>query len=569
MIVGIDLGTTNSLIAVWQDGAPRLIPNSLGEFLTPSCVSVDEDGSILVGRAARERLQTHPQRSAAAFKRHMGSDKTILLGNRAFRPEELSALVLRSLKEDAEAALGHPVTEAVITVPAYFSDAQRKATRAAGALAGLKVDRLLNEPTAASLAYGIHQRDAETRFLVFDLGGGTFDVSVLDLFEQVMEVRASAGDNFLGGEDFVDALVEHFFVRAAVPASVRADGQAMQRVRAQAEQAKRTLSEAPSASMRLDVREASYTLDLDEATLEQVCAPLLVRLRTPVERAMRDANLRSHELDNVVLAGGATRMPMVRRMVARMFGRFPACDINPDEVVALGAAVQAGLKMKDSALDEVVMTDVAPYSLGVATSMQLDAHSYSHGHFDPIIERNTVVPVSRVKRYYPLEEAQKVLNIRIYQGESRMASDNIALGAINIELPTGRAEDKGVDVRFTYDANGLLQVEATVVRTGAREVLVIEGNPGLLTESEIAERFAQLATLKVHPRERMENRTLLARGERLYQQLRGDARQHLGMQITLFERALESQEARTIEAAAREFDGFLNYIEHQPVLHDD
>src|SRR5471032_2158813 len=211
MIVGIDLGTTNSLIAVWEAGAARLIPNSLGEVLTPSCVSIDDDGSILVGRAARERLQTHPAVSAAAFKRHMGSDKQVRLGKRSFRPEELSALILRALKEDVEAALGQPVTEAIITVPAYFSDAQRKATRAAGQLAGLKVERLLNEPTAAALAYGIHLRGSETKFLVFDLGGGTFDVSVLDLFENVMEVRASAGDNFLGGEDFVSCLVEHFF----------------------------------------------------------------------------------------------------------------------------------------------------------------------------------------------------------------------------------------------------------------------------------------------------------------------------------------------------------------------
>lgn len=235
MIVGIDLGTTNSLIAVWENGEARLIPNSVGELLTPSCVSIDDDGSILVGRAARERLQTHPRASAANFKRMMGSDTSVMLGKRAFRPEELSAMVLRSLKEDAEAALGQTITEAIITVPAYFSDAQRKATRAAGQLAGLTVERLLNEPTAAALAYGIHQRDSETKFLVFDLGGGTFDVSVLDLFENVMEVRASAGDNYLGGEDFVTVLVERFFETAKVPPSLRADAYFMQRLHAQVE----------------------------------------------------------------------------------------------------------------------------------------------------------------------------------------------------------------------------------------------------------------------------------------------------------------------------------------------
>jgi len=369
MIVGIDLGTTNSLIAVWQDGVARLIPNMLGEFLTPSCVSLDEDGSILVGRAARERLQTHPERTAAVFKRHMGSDKVVHLGKRAFRAEELSALVLKALKADAEAYLGAPVTEAVITVPAYFSDAQRKATRAAGQLAGLKVDRLLNEPTAAALAYGMHQQGNESRFLVFDLGGGTFDVSILELFEGVMEVRASAGDNYLGGEDFVLTMMELFFERTGLPAKLKNDPHFMQRLTAQAESAKRVLSAAPTATMRMRHDDKDHLLEIDEELLEKVCAHLLKRLRDPVERALRDANLRSSELDSIVLAGGATRMPVVKRLVTRMFGRFPASDINPDEVVALGAAVQAGLKMKDAALKEVVMTDVSPYSLGIEISM--------------------------------------------------------------------------------------------------------------------------------------------------------------------------------------------------------
>jgi molecular chaperone HscC len=566
MIVGIDLGTTNSLIAVWENGAARLVPNSLGEVLTPSCVSVDEDGSILVGRAARERLQTHPASSAANFKRLMGSDKTLYLGKRSFRPEELSALVLRSLKEDAEAALGQPVTEAIITVPAYFSDAQRKATRAAGQLAGLRVERLLNEPTAAALAYGIHQRDSETKFLVFDLGGGTFDVSVLDLFEGVMEVRASAGDNHLGGEDFVATLVERFFETAKVPSAKRADASFMQRLYAQVEQAKRSLSEAPRATIQVNDGEQEYRMELDEAAFEKHCALLLSRLRAPVERALRDASLPLAELDNIILAGGATRMPIVRRMAARMFGRFPACELNPDEVVALGAAVQAGLKMKDAALDEVVMTDVAPYSLGVSTTVHIDADHFSHGHFDPIIERNTVIPVSRVKRYYPIQDNQLKVELQVYQGEARMASDNIKLGELSVTLAGGAKDDNAVDVRFTYDVNGLLQVEATVVRTGHVHSLVIEGNPGLLSEQEIAQRFSALSELKIHPRERMENRTLLARGERLYQQLRGTAREQLGREITRFETALESQERRVIAPAAEAFRKVLDYFDHQSFL---
>jgi molecular chaperone HscC len=566
MIVGIDLGTTNSLIAVWQDGAARLIPNSLGEVLTPSCVSIDEDDTILVGRAARERLQTHPDRSVAAFKRHMGSDRVTRLGRRAFRPEELSALILRALKEDAEAALGAPVIEAVITVPAYFSDAQRKATRAAGQLAGLKVERLLNEPTAAALAYGMHLRDAESRFLVFDLGGGTFDVSVLDLFENVMEVRASAGDNQLGGEDFVAVLVERFLREAAVPERCRADAGFMQRLAAQAELAKRALSDAPSATMRVTEGAAEYTMTLDEPALESWCSPLLARLRDPVERALRDARLAIGELDSIVLAGGATRMPVVRRMVTRMFGRFPACEINPDEVVALGAAVQAGLKSRDAALDEVVMTDVAPYSLGLEVARRFESGAVSSGHYDPVIERNTVVPVSRVKRYWPMSEGQRLLEIVVYQGEARLVKDNVKLGALRIDLEPGPIDANAVDVRFTYDANGLLQVEAKLERSGEVRALVIEGNPGLLSEAEIAARFAALAELKIHPRDRIENRTLLARGERLYQQLRGDMREFLGQQVMRFEQILDTQDARTIAPAAREFRTLLDDIERQGPL---
>jgi len=562
MIVGIDLGTTNSLIAVWEHGAARLIPNSLGEVLTPSCVSLDEDGSILVGRAARERLQTHPARTAAVFKRYMGSDKSIQLGNRHFRPEELSALVLRSLKEDAEAALGQPVTEAIITVPAYFSDAQRKATRAAGQLAGLKVERLLNEPTAAALAYGIHLRDSETKFLVFDLGGGTFDVSVLDLFEGVMEVRASAGDNMLGGEDFLHCLVDHFFVHHKLPPSLKNDAHFMPRMLAQAEVAKRALSEAASATLRVTHNDKEYALELDEAELERITTALLRRLRDPVERALRDANLRTSELDNVVLAGGATRMPIVRKLVARMFGRFPACEINPDEVVALGAAVQAGLKMRDAALDEVVMTDVAPYSLGIDVAMQLADGSRSSGHFDAIIERNTPVPVSRVKRYYPVAERQKKLELNIYQGESRMARDNIQLGKLDCKLPGLGMADSAIDIRFTYDVNGLLQVEATIVHTQQSTTLVIEGNPGLLSEEEIASRFVALSELKIHPRDRIEHRTLLARAERLYQQLRGPQRDWLGARIRDFEQVLETQDKRQIDPLRQQFESLLHEIEH-------
>lgn len=560
MIVGIDLGTTNSLVAAWIDGAPRLIPNALGSVLTPSCVGMDDDGSVLVGEAARERLQTHPALTTSLFKRYMGSARAVRLGTREYRAEELSALVLRSLKADAEAMLGEPVTEAIITVPAYFSDAQRKATRVAGELAGLKVERLLNEPTAAALAYGLHDAQGETQFLVFDLGGGTFDVSILEMFDGVMEVRASAGDNMLGGEDFATLIADLAFARG-IPEEARFDPAFMQRLAARAETAKRQLGAQASAAFDVSWRGSEVRVELDQAEFEKLSQGLLTRLWRPIERALRDARIRAADLDNVVLAGGATRMPMIRTLATRMFGRFPAMGQNPDEAVALGAAVQAGLKMKDKALDEMVMTDVCPYTLGTAVSRRLENGTRTEGLYAPIIQRNTVVPVSRVARYVPVDASQTSLRIDVYQGESRLVRDNILLGELTVPIRPGPGHADGIDVRFTYDVNGLLEVEVTVVATGEKRSLLIEGNEGTLQPEDIARRLEALGALKVHPRDTIENRTLLARAERLYEQLLGDSRDHLGQMVLRFEQTLATQDPRQVTRDAAQFSEALRQIE--------
>jgi len=546
MIIGIDLGTTNSLVAAWRDGRAQIIPNALGEYLTPSCVGIDDDGTVLVGAAARSRLQTHPDLSTALFKRYMGSERVTQLGRQQFRPEELSSLVLRALKEDAEAWLGEQVDEAIITVPAYFSDAQRKATRAAGQLAGLRVERLLNEPTAAALAYGIQDSQQETKFLVFDLGGGTFDVSILDLFEGVMEVRASAGDNFLGGEDFVEVLVKTFFERSGLrnelggKALTRAQAQ---RLRDEAERAKRALSESSTAEMTYQHEGREFSWRLDEDTLAQLCEPLLQRLRKPVDRALRDSTIKASELDAVVLAGGATRMPIVRKLVSRMFGRFPSVHLDPDHAIALGAAVQAGLKMRDAALEEVVMTDVAPYSLGISISRQIGPNNYEPGHYLPIIERNATVPVSRVQNITTVRE----LRVLVYQGEARLVKDNVYLGAIDFPIPPKKAGEISADVRFTYDISGVLEAEITVHPTEEKHKLVITENAGVMTPAQVEQRLAELAELKIHPRDQIENRTVVAEADRLYQELLGDAREYLAQHITAFQSVLEQQD----QAAAR------------------
>lgn len=565
MILGIDLGTTHSLGAIWTPEGPRLVPNALGEVLTPSCVGIDGDGTVLVGQAARERLQSHPDRTTSLFKRTMGSERTTHLAGRPYRPEELSALVLRALKEDAEALTGACIEEAVITVPAYFSDAQRKATRAAAQLAGLKADRLLNEPTAAALAYGMHTQMEESKFLVFDLGGGTFDVSILELFEGVMEVRASAGDNRLGGEDVVNLMVDHAFQSQGWSTALQKDPVFMQKLVAQLEGVKRSLSTATSAGASFHHRDALMKVEMDQATLERLCAPLLERLRTPIERALRDARLMPGDLDAIVLAGGSSRMPMVQNLVATMFGRPPKCDLNPDQVVALGAAVQAGLVMKNEALKDIVMTDVAPYSLGIEVTKEAGGMTMP-GHFDPILERNCVIPVSRVKQYAPVRDGQTEIDLKVFQGEARLVKDNIPLGMLKISLPKGTRAEGAVDVRFTYDRNGLLEVEALVLKTKELRRLVIQENPGLLTEAEIEARFQALSTLKIHPREHQVNRALIARGDRLYGILNLAVRERFGEEMALFDAALASQDERTIAKARQRLEQVMDQVEQHLVL---
>lgn len=553
MIVGIDLGTTNSLVAVWRDGSSELVTNALGETLTPSVVGLDDDGQILVGKAARERLQTHPEKTTALFKRYMGSAQKIRLGAGTYRPEELSSLVLKSLKADVERAYGEPVTEAVISVPAYFSDAQRKATRIAGELAGLKVEKLINEPTAAALAYGLHQKQGETSFLVFDLGGGTFDISILELFDGVMEVRASAGDNFLGGEDFDRLLVEHFLALHRDEQDFPAKELVTPSLRREAERVRKALGQDDRVDFVLRHAEREWRKTITQEQMSDLFAPLLARLRSPIERALRDAKIRVADLNEILLVGGTTRMPLIRKLAAGMFGRFPAMTLNPDEVVAQGAAIQAALKQRDAALEEVVLTDVCPYTLGIETT-QYVFNGYQPGHYLPIIERNSVVPVSRVRTVNTISDNQDHVLLKIFQGESRLVKDNIALGELNIPVPKAKAGEVELDVRFTYDNNGLLEADVLIQMTGEKHKLVIENNPGVMTPTEIRERLKVLEALKVHPREQQVNTHLTARLERLYQEYLGEARETIGIWAAQFQRVLETQDDRQINELRKQLE---------------
>ncbi|MBX9662400.1 molecular chaperone HscC [Novosphingobium sp.] len=551
MIVGIDLGTTNSAIAVWQDDAPQLIPNALGEMLTPSAVSVDRDGTTYVGAAALDRLATQPENTATSFKRYMGTERKLRLGKKEWRPEDLSALVLRTLCDDAEALLGTRPVEAVITVPAYFNDRQRKATRHAGELAGLTVRRLINEPTAAALAFGLQDQEDREPFLVFDLGGGTFDVSIVDKFEGVVEVRASAGDNRLGGDDFNTALA------ARMKPIVDPDGRlekldARQReamLHRAAETTRRQLSVEDKATFAVVIGEDRLTAEVTAEMFEAACEDLLRRLREPVARALRDCAFDVAELGDIVLVGGSTRMPVVRKAITRMFGRFPNSSVHPDHAVALGAAIQAGLLSRDAALDEIRIADVCPFTLGVDSVERDSRGGMQHGIFSPIIDRNTPVPVSRMSSYFTVQDNQKEVLFNIYQGEAREVSGNIHLGAVKVPVPARPAGQAGADVRFSYDSSGLLEVDVSVHETGVTRTLVIAGEAETLTDREVAARRDALAKLKFHPREDAENVALMARAERIYEDFVGDERRMIGQWITDFAGALDSQDPRRIAEA--------------------
>jgi molecular chaperone HscC len=562
MIVGIDLGTTNSLIGVWRGGAPELIPNALGSVLTPSAVSLAEDGSVLVGMAARERLPTQPKRSAAAFKRAMGTGHAFRLGRQTFRAEDLSAFVLRSLKDDAERHLGAPVRDAVITVPAYFSDAQRKATRTAGQLAGLNVVRLLNEPTAAALAYGLQDGVAEQHVMVLDLGGGTFDVSVLEMFEGIMEVRATAGDAFLGGEDFTAAIMDGFIAAVGAACGIpprSRDLPVHAALRRAAEVAKRALSDTDCAELALAEPPLRWTVTRDD--LEQLGAPLLARLRAPVERALRDARLRPDQISHLVLAGGATRMPVFRRLAARLFQRLPIAMVDPDEVVARGAAVQAGLVARDAALEDRVMTDVAPFTLGIEVATLRDGRVVATGLYQPVIERNTVIPASRAIEVHTITDRQRNILVRVFQGEARLVADNIELGQLRVPVPPLPAGQAGAEIRFTYDPSGLLEVDTRVAATETAHRLLIENQPGALSPQEIEDRLAALAKLKVHPRDQAENQAALARAERVYAERLGDDRAQVAARLDHFRLLLERQDLAEIGAFRAELVAWLDQID--------
>ncbi|WP_158625030.1 Hsp70 family protein [Corallococcus terminator] len=570
-IVGIDLGTTYSLVAVMRDGRPTVVPNALGEVLTPSAVGLTENGEVLVGAAAKARAVLDPSSGAVAFKRDMGLERPRILGGRSFTPQELSSLVLGSLKRDAEAALGVPIEEAVVTVPAYFGDLQRQATRDAGAIAGLKVERIINEPTAAALAYGLHERDREMRVAVLDLGGGTFDVTVLEIIEGVIEIQSSAGDARLGGEDFDTALaryVAHAW-REKQGLDLEEHAAAWSRLREACEGVKRRLSAAERTRLVLpDLpletgRRLTLDLELSRDDAERAWAPVLERVRGPIRQALKDASLQAKDVDEVLLVGGSTRMPCVAAMSAELFGRLPLRKLPPDEAVALGAAVQGAMKGGDRAVEDLIVTDVAPFTLGVATAAQA-GRQHITGIFSPILERGTVIPTSRVERYSTSRDFQREIRLEVYQGEHARCEDNVKLGEYLFQgLPPAPASEQAVDVRFTYDLNGILEVEMTVVSTGRKSAFVIEQRPGRLTPEQLEEARQRMNALKLHPRDALPNTTAMARADALFVQLTGPLRDELAAAIAAFRLALEAQEPVRIGEIRERLNAMVRHLKER------
>ena len=493
--IGIDLGTTNSCVAVMEGGEAVVIPNAEGMRTTPSVVAFSKDGERIVGEPAKRQAVTNPDRTISSIKREMGRDYKVTIDGKNYSPQEISAIILQKLKADAESYLGEKVTEAVITVPAYFTDAQRQATKDAGKIAGLEVKRIINEPTAAALAYGVDKDGAEEKILVFDLGGGTFDVSILEIADGTFEVLATSGNNKLGGDDFDDVLVnyisEEFLKTDGV--DLRKDKMSAQRLKDAAEKAKKELSSTLSTNINLPFITATsegpkhLNMDITRAKFNELTAHLVEQTMEPTRKALQDSGLSVNDLAKILLVGGSTRIPAVQEAIKKFTGKEPSKGINPDECVALGAAIQAGVLAGD--VKDVLLLDVTPLSLGIETL---------GGVFTKIIERNTTIPTKKSQVFSTAEDNQSAVDIHVLQGEREFADGNITLGRFRLdEIPPARRGMPQIEVTFDIDSNGIVHVTAKDLGTGKENKITITSSTNL-SEDEINKKVQEA---KMHEEE--------------------------------------------------------------------
>lgn len=554
-IIGIDLGTTNSLASICRDGKAILVPNPLGQSLTPSVVSVDEEGKICVGAVAKERLISHPGDSASSFKRYMGTDKIFTLAGNDFTPQELSAFVLRQLKEDAERFLGEEVKEAVISVPAYFNDNQRYATKEAGRLAGLNVQRLINEPSAAALAASRISGDDEGSYLVFDFGGGTLDVSVVDYFENVIEIIAVSGDNKLGGNDFDEVIARSFCAHHRMQYD-ELEPQMKATLLRLSENCKRELSKKDEAEIVWEAEDKK--MPLNNLLLAGLCQDIFDRIGKVVENVLRDSARKIEDIDEIVLVGGSSKMPVVALYLQTFLKKKPRVIGSPDEVVAMGAGIFAGIKERKEDIKDLVLTDICPFTLGVNV---VNRSQGDNPIMSPVIERNSILPCSKTGLYTNSYSFQEHITIGIYQGEAYYCRENLELGAVEMDIdPVPRGETR-LKVNFSYDINGILEVEVIDLVKNQVAKKVLTCNSMRMSDEELNSRLEELQSYKLMPSGGIRTQLVLARGERLFTQLLGVRRIQAAKALEQLQNAIAGQNDQQIANCLRVAEELFDRLE--------
>ncbi len=556
-IIGIDLGTTNSLATVYTEGGVKLIRNALGKALTPSVVGVDDDGNVIVGDVAKERLVTHPDLTAAEFKRTMGTDREYSLGEKKFSSQQLSSIVLRKIVSDAKEFLGEEIEEAVISVPAYFNDKMRVATKQAAELAGIKCERLINEPSAAALAYLHNHEWKDGTYMVVDFGGGTLDVSIIDSFDSVMEIIAVAGNNQLGGKDFNEAIYRHFCETNNLSESdLSSEERAI--IYRMAETTKIALSTNPMAVMSVVLNDQKYSLALDSNELIRISHDVFEKIHEPIRKVLKDSRLRPGDLEAIVLVGGSCKMPTVISYIEKVTGIKPCTDIDPDTAIGFGAGIYSGIKSKNADLKEVVMTDICPFSLGTSTlDFKTDERIMSF-----IIERNSMLPCSNIRDYYAIRDNQTSVTFDIFQGESIIPENNIKLGSITISCPSTKKHDFIASARLTYDINGILIIDITNADKETTTKMLLDSNVRL-SPKDMERIKAKLDSLRFSEKKDEEQEHLISRAERIIEETLSFEREMLIIALQDFKTTMKYGNSVEKRKAKEHFSAILDHHEFE------